>query len=399
MSIIADEFTKEENNVEAILVDDLTSETGYNDFDIVISEMIGQFEDVNALITFESALAMEENPEKLMEMYAQLPNLNNEDITVESAVDSKEGFLSRIKSLKDAVISNIEENSTLVLDIVKNQIGDSVTGLEKLKSKIEKSEANTLKEVSSIKTKVVNSYLGVFTAMGLDINNSADVIKFINLPTTTLVPLYKEHITFIKTLNDSGKNKTAEKIMSGEIAKGPYATKFFTSLKNVPLKDLNIYYGFPIKLTGINCSFATVHLKKGRKEDRLNLEVDAIAAKPQQPKVITKEEAIKIIDATINMVKSNQKLNVEVKNMISEISKFLAFFRAFGSTSAISFNPLDNVDPIKKVGQVRVMVGFWETFSLSGRLTQHYLVATKNLAKSNYDMKNFVTSYISATYK
>lgn len=395
MSIIAEEFTKEEDNIEALLVDDLTSETGYNDFDVVMDELIGQFTDVNALITFESAIAAEEDPEKLMEMYAQLPHLNDEDITVESAVAGKEGFLNKLKALKDKVISNVEENSSLILDIVKNHVGDSVTGLEKLKDKIEKSEANTLKEVSSIKTKVVNSYLGVFTAMGLDINNSADVIKFINLPTTTLVPLYKEHIGFIKSLNDAGKNKTTDKIMSGEITKGSYATKFFTSLKNVPLKDLNIYYGFPIKLTGINCSFATVHLLEKGDKKRLTMEVDAVSSKAQQPKAISKADAIKIIDATIAMVKANQKLNVEVKNMLSEISKFLAFFRGLGSTAWGDLNPLDP----NQLGAVKGMIGFYGTISLSGKLTQHYLVATKNLAKSNYDMKNFVTSYISATYK
>ena len=395
MSIIAEEFTKEGDNVEALIVDDLTSETGYKDFDVVMDELIGQFTDVNALITFESAIVTEEDPVKLMEMYAQLPHLNDEDITVESAVAGKEGFLNKLKSLKDKVISNVEENSTLILDIVKNHIGDSVTGLEKLKAKIEKGEANTLKEVSSIKTKVVNSYLGVFTAMGLDINNSADVIKFINLPTTTLVPLYKEHIGFIKSLNDAGKNKTTDKIMSGEITKGSYATKFFASLKNVPLKDLNIYYGFPIKLTGINCSFATVHLLEKGDKKRLTMEVDAVSSKAQQPKAITKADAIKIIDATIAMVKANQKLNVEVKNMISEISKFLAFFRGLGSTAWGNLNPLDP----KQIVAVKGMVGFYGTISLSSKLTQHYLVATKNLAKSNYDMKNFVTSYISATYK
>ena len=391
----------EKHNVkqEVVLTDELTSESGYRQFDVVMDDMIEKVGDVADLLIFETAVIMEEDSEKLMEMYSQMPNFLEEGITSESAVNGKSGFLNKVGALKDKIISNIEENSTMVLDILKNNIGDSVSSFEALREKIAKSESNGLTKPILGSETTINNYCGVFTAMGLDINNTSDVIKFINMPRNLMVPLFKEQIQFIKSLNDSGKNKTTEKIMLGDIPKGKMTNEFFKSLKNVDLKDLNIYYGFPIKLTGINCSFATIHLKKGRKEDRLNLEIDAIAPKPQQPKTITKEEAIKIIDATINMVKSNQKLNVEVKNMISEISKFLAFFRAFSSTAAMSFNPLDNIDPIKKVGQVKNLVGFWGTFSLSGRLTQHYLVATKNLAKSNWDMKNFVSAIVTTRYK
>lgn len=386
----------EKHNVkqEVVLTDELTSESGYRQFDVVMDDMIEKVGDVADLLIFETAVIMEEDSEKLMEMYSQMPNFLEEGITSESAVNGKSGFLNKVGALKDKIISNIEENSTMVLDILKNNIGDSVSSFEALREKIAKSESNGLTKPILGSETTINNYCGVFTAMGLDINNTSDVIKFINMPRNLMVPLFKEQIQFIKSLNDSGKNKTAEKIMLGDIPKGKMTNEFFRSLKNVDLKDLDIYYGFPIKLTGINCSFATVHLA-GNNKKYLQLEVDAVKQKNQIPNLVNKEDALKIIDECIKMIKDNQGLNSEVKNMISEISKFLAFFRAFGSTSWSSFNPLDG----NFIQGAKSTIGFYGTFTLSGKLTQHYLVATKNLAKSNWDMKNFVSAIVTTRYK
>lgn len=394
--MLKDMMDKYVEPTEIVLLDDITSETGYKQFEMLVDDMVVKVGEVADLMVFETAVSLEEDPEKLMEMYNEAPAFLEEGVTTESAVNGKSGFLNKVGALKDKIISNIEENSTLILDVIKNHMGDSVSAFESLREKIAKTESNKLTTPLSGADFSVNIYLGVFTAMGLDINNTNDVIKFINLPRNLIVPLFKEQIQFIKSLNDSGKNKTAEKIMRGEMGKGKITNEFFRSLKNVDLKDLDIYYGFPIKLTGTNCSFTTVHLGGKGDNKYLQLEVDAVKQKNQSLKVIKKEDALKMMDECIKMVKANQGLNDEVKNMLAEISKFLAFFRAFGSTSWSNLlNPLDG----NSIGRVKSMIGFYGTFTLAGKLTQHYLVAMKNLAKSNYDMKNFVASLVATTYK
>jgi hypothetical protein len=138
-----------------------------------------------------------------------------------------------------------------------------------LKEKIKNAPYDTNARVTSVKESNINNYLGMFTAMNLDINNSKDVISFINMPKNLMMPIYKENLQYLNFINKWGNSiKDSDDLMKlGKMPKGDISKKFINSLKgNVNIKEGEYFYGFPIKLTSINCSFCYVAKFLGAEE-------------------------------------------------------------------------------------------------------------------------------------
>ena len=381
-------YNADENTEFGFMDDDLSFESGVDLIGDAFDKMSLSFEQIENMLTFESALALEEDPSRIRDLL--VANYGDESLTVESAIEAKDTILGKIGTIVDWAVSNIEENSTFILDVIKNRIGDSTKDLERLKERVMMSEANPA-PVSSLRNKLTNSYLGMFTGMALNINSSSDVIKFINMPKDVLLPLFKENAKFVDSFKNLNTRTIANNIALDVLKKSDKSISFIKSLKNVKLKNLDFVAGYPTKLTSINCSFVTASLNEGKYQ--MVVDTNSVKMPIQYIKRASRADAVKILDAAINMVKGNQAIYKEVKDLLYSISLFTGWLRGVAGTGGVA-NPLDpkRLAQLKGLGAIAVFI------NKGARFNTHYMVATKNLAKSNHDMKNFVKSYIQTAY-
>ncbi len=356
--------------------------------------LIASYNDLENLIKFESALIKEDNPEIIKYIIKEnnAEYLLDEEVTLENAVVGKSGILNKIAALKDRIVSNVEENSTVILDIIKNRVGDNVNSLLDLKEKIKNAPYDTNAKLITVKEADINNYLGMFTAMNLDIRNSKDVISFINMPKDLMMPIYKENLQYLNFINKWGNSiKDSDDLMKlGRMPKGDISKKFINSLKgNVNIKEGEYFYSFPIKLTSINCSFCYVAKFLGAEE----IDIGAGNSKVHKQFVtpIDKKTALAVIDAAIIAISENRKINHWISDTLGV---GFADLILNSSSRLASFNPIDPV----LLSLFKNYVGFFSVFTGTGRFVSHYLTGLKNLAKSNHDMKNFVKSYIKYAY-
>ena len=113
----------------------------------------------------------------------------------------------------------------------------------------------------------------------------------------------------------------------------------------------------------------------------------------QHVKRINQADAVKIIDATIKMVQSNQGIYREVKDLMYSLGVFVGWLRGVAGTGGL----VNVLDP-KIFNTIKGFGGLGSIISRAARFNGHFAVATKSLARSNHDMKNFVKSYIQTAY-
>lgn len=292
-----------------------------SEHDIVLTteSTIEALTDYETVCTVENAIKEATSPELIIYLAGTI-GLTDDNLTFESAVAGKSGFLEKIKSLKNSITTSTDESITLLGKGWRNFTGKSVSGLEKLKEKLNSDDYVVRPEIKKGDVKSINQLLGLSNAMGLNMSNSSDVIKLLELPRVISETVFPENSDILEAMQkdivkDSDSFK--ESVASGKIAKASKSVAFLESFKNVKFKDAEFVAGLPTKIFTRTCNLVTVRIV----EDKFAVETDIITVAPSTLKPLNKNDLIKVLDTAIKEINNSEKVTGNIKKSLSKINK------------------------------------------------------------------------------
>lgn len=375
MENILDLAGKEEQPLEVVPM------SGY-DFQVTFENAVQTFEDLKLVMEVEEAILTTENAELIAYHMGRL-GVTEEDgstLTTESALKGKEGFLARIKDIKNKIVAQSDATFGPLSAMYKNMTGKSVKTLEKLKAKLESGELVTVDKISDSDKEVINNKLGMFNAMGMSAN-AGDFIKLLQLPSELAKTVIPENSKFMEIIHKDFLAKVdniKEAYEKGELPTAPNSVKFLKSIKGIEFKDgVEMLNGLPLKVFGKNLTFVTVYLEEGK----LKVDTDTVMSKPVDVKPLAIADAIKVIDVAITEVTNNQKM---VDELVKSTKGLLPKFANSDNMAAM----------VAKQGSGQ---GIFTNFSRLHRMAGYFFDATRNLSYDFYEINNFAQKLVNAS--
>ncbi len=295
------------------------------DFEVTFENAVNSLTDLDLVLEVEQQVLTTENAEMITYQLSRvgITSVDGEVLTTESAINGKDGFLSKLTNLKRRISASTEEDIGSLEKAWKATFGTSVSSLEKMKTKIlkAKEESKTGKtELSKDDLKSINAVAGLANGMGLDLGKADDVIKLIQLPRVLSETVFKENSSMVEALQQNimkDADSFQQSVKDGKLKQANESIKFLKSLKNIDIKDAEFIAGMPTKVFTQTCNLITVRVVDGK----FVVDSDIVKVKPGNFKPLSQDDAIKVIDAAITEIKGHQKIISSVKASLTNINK------------------------------------------------------------------------------
>ena len=312
---------------------------------------------------------------------------DGEVLTTEGALVAKTGLLNRIGNIKDRIYTSIENAINSVRAKGRAKQASALEDIKELKYRIENSSEG--KRFPS-NNSTINSYFGFFTTMGLNVNSISDIIKFIEMPRNVIAPLLKENVDFVSKVSNDFDKEIANKFDKGDIKQGPISRAFISSLKYAEVKDLDIRFAMPLRLVGKNLSLTSFIYDDNK--FKVSSDYDVKRTFKQQVNTISKNDALKVVNALISELEKNDTFIREVnKNLELTIAVVKKMTSKFKSIKIIYTS--DGPIPVYEI-DYSVWSQLLNIYNYAGKL----ITASKMAIRANYDMKQFVKVYLKGAY-
>ena len=367
--------------------DDLTFETAVICEDIDLDNLSDNLESLTTILTLESALISATDEVTINKIILDSNLYDGEVLTTEGALVAKTGLLNRIGNIKDRIYTSIENAINSVRANGRAKQASALEDIKELKYRIENSsEGRRFPSNNS----AINSYFGFFTTMGLNVSSISDIIKFIEMPRNVIAPLLKENVDFVSKVSNDFDKEIANKFDKGDIKQGPVSRAFISSLKYAEVKDLDIRFAMPLRLVGKNLSLTSFIYDDNK--FKVSSDYDVKRTFKQQVNTISKNDALKVVNALISELEKNdayiREVNKNLELTIAVVKKMTSKFKSF-KILYTSDGPI----PVHEI-DYSVWSQLLNIYNYAGKL----ITASKMAVRANYDMKQFVKVYLKGAY-
>lgn len=369
MSIIADEFTKEENNVDVKI-----NYCSSYELNLTYLSALEALDDLEKLENLEIGLLTAESGEDVVNCLNAAGYELDESLTTETAMEGKKGILAKIGDIKNKILAANTEIKDPISKLLDN-LFVSINGLKKLKEDLAAGKYIVREKAGFFQkghAELIGGRVGLILGMGLDPNKADNIVKLLGMPKYLASKVMADNFKLLNLMQDGIVNNAEDfmkRLSDGKLTKSDESIKFIKSLKGLNLKDLDIVAGFTPRVFSPICSTVIIHVEEGK----LKVESDSTRFPnfKLQPQTNI-NDVIKVVDAAIKEFSEVKAEATNLKNMVNSASRF----------KDLVVNQSANV--------VNPMVAFSKVI----RYKQNLLRAAVNLQYDFSEISMFTKSYV-----
>lgn len=368
MSIIAEEFTKEEN------VEVKINYCSSYELNLTHLSALEALDDLEKLENLEIGLLTAESAEDIVNCLTAAGYELDESLTTETAMEGKKGILAKIGDIKNKILAASTEIKDPISKLLDN-LFVSINGLKKLKEDLAAGKYIVREKAGFFQkghAELIGDRVGLLLGMGLDPNKADNIVKLLGMPKYLASKVMADNFKLLNLMQDGIVNNAADfmqKLNDGKLTKSDESIKFIKSLKGLNLKDLDIVAGFTPRVFTPICSTVIIHVEEGK----LKVESDSTRFPnfKLQPQTNI-NDVIKVVDAAIKEFGEVKAEANNLKNMVNGASRFKDLVIRQGSTTV---NPMVAFSKVIRYKQnlLRAAVNLQYDFSEISMFTKSYV--------------------------
>lgn len=369
MSIIAEEFTKEENNVEVKI-----NYCSSYELNLTHLSALEALDDLEKLENLEIGLLTAESGEDVINCLNAAGYELDESLTTETAMEGKKGILAKIGDIKNKILAANTEIKDPISKLLDN-LFVSINGLKKLKEDLAAGKYIVREKAGFFQkghAELIGGRVGLILGMGLDPNKADNIVKLLGMPKYLASKVMADNFKLLNLMQDDivkNADDFMKRLESGKLAKATESINFVKSLKGLNLKDMDIIAGFTPKVFSPFCSTIIIHLEEGK----LKVESDTTRFPnfKLQPQTNI-NDVIKVVDAAIKEFGEVKAEANNLKNMVGVAARYKDLWIQQGANAA---NPMAAFSKVIRYKQnlLRAAVNLQYDFSEISMFTKSYV--------------------------